>query len=529
LPMMFTLTILLAMIAHRLTRSRPATLLAITGTVFMTAPNLYLGVNLGMFTWRGFQSWTGPTQTFGALLFAPVVLLLVDLLEGRRRDVGRWLLLGVFMVAVMGAKATHLPPLAAGLAAVVGVEVIRRRRVPWPALVTLGMTAACSLFAQVVLFGGASQGTMVDPLSLLRRAWGELTGHVGAAEPPPLSVLGVTGLYALCLAVAWCGILGLLCRPKLLLRPAVVLLLGMGAACVAAVLLLGHPHLGQLYFFGACYPYMMIVAAYGLSVIVRRARMPLRTIAYAVGAGVMTAYLIRMLCDVRTPLPPGRPDTVLYLPYAALLAVVVLVAVALMATGRGGLRAWAFMLVAFAAVGPPAAWFTRVLPGAESVPVARTFGEVPPVAVQAVPEGALEAGRWLRDHSDPDDLVATNAHCRWGYENPCDSRQFWVAALSERRVLVEGWTYTAANMSRWRPGSLPEYLPFWDGERLALNDAAFRTPSAATIGRLRERYGVRWLFVDERRTGPASGIEDFAELRFRSGDCAVYRIPDGSA
>ncbi|MFF5245216.1 hypothetical protein ACFY3V_13145, partial [Streptosporangium sp. NPDC000095] len=529
LPMMFTLTILLAMITHRLTRSHPATLLAITGTVFMTAPNLYLGVNLGMFTWRGFQSWTGPTQTFGALLFAPVVLLLVDLLEGRRRDVGRWLLLGVFMVAVMGAKATHLPPLAAGLAAVVGVEVIRRRRIPRSALVALGMTVACSLFAQVVLFGGARQGTMVDPLSLLRRAWGELTGHVGAAEPPPLSVLGVTVLYALCLAVAWCGILGLLCRPRLLLRPAVVLLLGMGAACVAAVLLLGHPHLGQLYFFGACYPYMMIVAAYGLSVIVRRARMPLGTIAYAVGAGVMTAYLIRMLCDVRTPLPPGRPDTVLYLPYAALLAVVVLVAVALMATGRGGLRAWAFMLVAFAAVGPPAAWFTRVLPGAESVPVARTFGEVPPVPVQAVPQGALEAGRWLRAHSDPDDLVATNAHCRWGYENPCDSRQFWVAALSERRVLVEGWTYTAANMSHWRPGSPPEYLPFWDEERIRLNDAAFQAPSAATIGRLRERYGVRWLFADEHRTGRTSRIGDFAELRFRSGDCAVYRIPDGSA
>ncbi|MFB9682499.1 hypothetical protein, partial [Streptosporangium vulgare] len=414
LPMMFALIVLLAMIARRLTGSRPAALLAITGTLFMTAPNLYLGVNIGTFTWRGFQSWTGPTQTFGALLFAPVVLLLVDLLERRRRDVGGWLLLGVFMVAVMGAKATHLPPLAAGLAAVVVVEVIRRRRIPRPALAALGMTVACSLFAQVILFGGARQGMTVDPLSLLRRAWGELTGHAGAVEPPPPSVLGVTALYVLCLAVAWCGILGLLCRPRLLLRPAVVLLLGMGAACVAAVLLLGHPHLGQLYFFGAGYPYLMIVTAYGLSVIVRRARMPLRTIAYAAGAGVTTAYLIRLLCDVRTPLRPGQPDTVLYLPYAVLLSVAVLVAVALVTTGRGGLRAWAFTLVAFAAVGPPAAWFTRVLPGAESVPVARTFGEVPPVAVQAVPLGALEAGRWLRAHSDPDDLVATDTHCRWG-------------------------------------------------------------------------------------------------------------------
>ncbi|MET8051016.1 hypothetical protein ABZU75_25780, partial [Streptosporangium sp. NPDC005286] len=526
LPMMFALIVLLSMIARRLTGSRPAALLAIAGTLFMTAPNLYLGVNIGMFTWRGFQSWTGPTQTFGALLFAPVVLLLVDLLERRRRDLGRWLLLGVFVMAVMGAKATHLPPLAAGLAAVAGVEVIRWRRAPWPALTALGMTVACFLFAQVTLFGGARQGMMVDPLSLLRRTWGELSGHVGAVEPPTLSVLGVTVLYVLCLVVTWCGILGLLCRPRLLLRPAVILLLGMGAACVAAVLLLGHPHLGQLYFFGAGYPYLMIVTAYGLSVIVRLARVRFTTVGCAVGAGVMTACLIRVLCDVRTPLRPGQPDTVLYLPYAVLLALAVLVAVVLVVTGRGGLRAWAFALVMLAAVGPPAAWFARVLPVGEGPPGTRTFAEVPPVAVQAVPLGALEAGRWLRAHSDPDDLVATDAHCRWGYEDPCDTRQFWVAALSERRVLAEGWTYTAANMSHWRPGFPPEYLPFWDGERLALNDAAFRAPSATAIRRLRERYGVRWLFVDERHTGQTSRIGDFAELRFRSGDCAVYRIAD---
>ncbi|MFD1503129.1 hypothetical protein, partial [Streptosporangium lutulentum] len=529
LPMLAALLILLAMIARRVTGSRAAALLAITGTVFMTAPNLYLGVNIGTFTWRGFQSWTGPTQTFGALLFAPIVLLLVDLLEGRRRGAGRWLLLGIFLVAVMGAKATHLPPLAVGLIAVAGAGLIRRRRPPWQVLAALGMTAGCFLYAQFVLFGGARQGMMVDPLSMLRRAWGELTGDAGAVEPHPASVLGVTVLYVLCLAVTWCGILGLLVRPRLLLRPAVILLLGMGAACVAAVLLLGHPHLGQLYFFGASYPYLMIVAAYGLVVAVRRARMSLRTVACAVGAGVVIACLIRMICDVRAPLSPGEPDIALYLPYAALLGVAVLAAVALIATGHGSLRAWVFLLVAFAAVGAPAAWCARVLSVTDNVPAARAFGEVDSVAPQDIPEGALEAGRWLRAHSDPDDLVATNTHCRWGYENPCDSRQFWVAALSERRVLAEGWTYTSTNMGRWRPGQLPERLPFWDGERLRSNDLAFQAPSADVMRHLRERYGVRWLFADERHVGPGSEIGDFAELRFRSGDYALYRLQDGPA
>lgn len=527
LPMTAVLLILLAMVARRVTGSRAATLLAVVGTVFMTAPNLYLGVNIGNFTWRGFQSWTGLTQTFGAMLFAPVVLLLADLLDGRGRRAGRWLLLGVFLAAVMGAKATHLPLLAAGLAAVAGVEMVRRRRPPWRALAALAMTAVCFGYAQAVLFGGARQAMTVDPLSMLRRAWGELTGGAGAAEPTPASLLGLTALYLVCLAVTWCGVLGLLCRPKLLLRPMVVLLLGMGAASTAAVLLLGHPHLGQLYFFGATYPYLMIVAAYGLVVAVRRARMPSRRVACAVGAGVVAACLIRALCDVRAPLSAGRSEFALYLPYAVLLGVVALAAAVLVATGRRALRNWVFLLVAFAAVGAPAAWCARVLPVAGDVPVARPFGEVLPVAPQDVPEGAVTVARWLRAHSGTDDLVATNVYCRWGYEDPCDSRQFWAAALSERRVLVEGWTYTSANMGRWRPGLLPEYLPFSDGERLRANDEAFRAPSASAMRRLREEYGVRWLLVDERRLDPGSKIGDFAEPRFRSGDYALYRLADG--
>ena len=76
LPMLAALVVLLAMTARRITGSPAGALLAVAGTFLMTAPNLYLGVNIGMFTWRSVQSWTSPSQTFGALLFAPVVLLL---------------------------------------------------------------------------------------------------------------------------------------------------------------------------------------------------------------------------------------------------------------------------------------------------------------------------------------------------------------------------------------------------------------------------------------------------------------------
>ncbi|MEU0516476.1 hypothetical protein [Streptosporangium sp. NPDC006007] len=525
LPMLAALVVLLGMIGRRITGSWAGALTAIAGTVFMTAPNLYLGVNIGMFTWRGFQSWTGPSLTFGAMLFAPAVLLFVDLLE-RRRDAGRWLLLGVFLVAVMGAKATCLLLFGGGLVAVVTVEAVTRRRPPWPALVALGMTTACFFYAQLVLFGSARQAMVIDPLSLMRRTWEGLTGSAVTVEPPLASLLGITVLYVICLAVTWGGGLGLLCKPRLLIRPPVVLLLGMGAACFAAVLLLDHPHLAQLYFFAVAYPYLMIVAAYGIVVIVRRAQISPRAMAGAVGAGMTAAYLIRMFCGVRAPLSPGQQDSILYCPYAVLVVAVLVVTVTLLVTRRGSLRAWAFVIVMFTAAGPPAAWCTRILSATDDAPKIAVGREDQPVAAQAIPRGIVEAARWLRAHSNPKDLVATNGHCRWGYESPCDSRQFWVAALSERRVLVEGWTYTSTNMSHWRPGQLPERLPFWDEERIRLNDAAFHAPLSSVIRALRERYGVRWLFADESRATFDSKIGDYAELQFRSGDYAIYRVPD---
>ncbi len=520
-PMMAAITVLFGMVGRRVTGSYAGSLVALAGTVLMTAPNLYHGVNVGTLTWRGFQSWTGPSQTFGALLFAPVVLLAIDLSAARRRDPLRMLVFCVFVLAVMGAKATYLPPFAFGLALVAGVRLVTRRP-RGPVLAMLGVTAICWAYAQFVLFGGARQAMIVAPLSLLERAWGELTGRPGAAVPVG-SLLGITVVYLLCLAVTWCGALGLLARPRLLLRPAVMLLLGMGVACVGAALVFGHPHLGQLYFFGAGYPYLMMVAAYGLVTVVRRAAVTPRTVGYAVVAGVGGACLVWALCGVRTPLPPGGPEGLLYLPYAVLAAAAGAAAVVVVLTRRG-VRAWAVVLVAFAAAGWPAAWSARVLSTLDRTPPGATSAEVAPVEPGAVPDGFMTAARWLRAHSSPGDLVATNVHCRWGHGHPCDSRQFWVSALAERRVLVEGWTYTGTNMSRWRPGELPELLPFWDGERLRANDAAFTAPSRTTTGLLRDRYGVRWLLADERYASRRPGLGAVAELRFRSGDCAVYHL-----
>lgn len=538
LPVIAGLVVLVAMTGRRVTGSAAAGLAAALGVVFAGTPNLYEGDTFLALTWKGFLAWTSPTQTFGAFLFAPVVVLLLDLLArpraGRdgREGRGRWVLLGLLLIAVMGGKAPYLPLLAGALAALAVVQTVRHRRPPGVALTALAMTAACLGYAQLVLFGQARQGMAPVPLSLAQRTWAALTSQDLDARPPTGTLLAVTLLLVLSWGVVWCGALGLLVRPgtaggvRPLTRPPVLLMLGLGAVAFPAVLLIGHPHLSQLYFLQESVPYLTIAAVYGLLVLIRRSGPSWRAVAGAAAAGVAAAYLVRRLCAVVVPLPQGRPEGLLYLPYAVLAAAVGLAAVAAVPLGRPRrLRAWTLLLVAVTAAGAPAAWATRFLSFADGTGRGAAAAPAAPTNLPG-PRGLFEAGRWLRDHSAPGDLVATNAHCLWVAENPCDSRHFWVSALSERRVLVEGWVYTARIMSQWHPGVRVETLPFWDRARLRLNDAAFAAPTADVIRRLRDRYGVRWLFADERLTGSRPRLGDYAELRFRSGDYAVYHVPD---
>jgi hypothetical protein len=145
-----------------------------------------------------------------------------------------------------------------------------------------------------------------------------------------------------------------------------------------------------------------------------------------------------------------------------------------------------------------------------------------------IPAGTKDAGRWLRDHSEPGDLVATNAHCVIATGAPpdaCDNRHFAFAAYTERRFLIEGWGFTnRTHEVAAATGINAVWAPYWDQRLLADNDAAFSAPSADTIGKLRDQYRVRWLFVDQAHNAPASTLGDFAQLRHRAGDIAVYEI-----
>jgi hypothetical protein len=550
LPMVVTFAVLVAVAARRLTGRWWTGPAALVVTFLVLAPNPYGWPLNGTSFANGFSVvedgsllrpaiFSSPTQTYAQMLFVPVVLLLFDLLRGRERAGGRWVLLAVLLVAVMGAKATFLPVLLAGLLLVVAVDLAVRRRLRYPALAAAAMTGGALAFAQLVLFGSGS-GSGAGGLSLSPLAIAKVTGInatarlVDGADPSRSRLVLLLLVFLLCWAFIWAGVAALVARRRLF-DPEIVLLLGMGAAGMGLVLLLGHPGSSEGFFFMSARPYLALAAVGGLAAVVPE-RWPARrtgtVLAGAAVAGAALIWLVRALGE-RTP-PNAHSDGAraalvsVAMPYLALVAVV---ALAVLVVGRAtsrlrGVRA-AVLIVIVTGLGLPSG-ADRIVP---SVRYAATHGWRQQYAGNpTITPGTLEAGRWLREHSRPDDVVATNAHCRPAPPRvrACDNRHFWVSGFTERRVLVEGWGYTSAAHTRAAStGRHVVYVDFWDPDLLAANDAAFAAPSAATVGRLRDRYGVRWLFVDQAHNPPDDWLGRFATLRFRAGDCAVYELaPD---
>ncbi|MEV0380171.1 hypothetical protein [Nonomuraea sp. NPDC050643] len=474
LPMTAALVVLVAVLGRRLGGRWGAGVAAVGVTYFLFGPVLVEGV---VFTTRSmFTAWASPTQTFGALLFAPVVLLLAG---GRGR-----VAMVVLLLTLTGAKATYLPLLLCGLLL---VAVLRRGRYLWAAAITLG----CLLFAQFVVFGKGAQGTAVSPFATMRALWGVMA----RVEPPELAFVPMTPLVVLtavhlfCLACVWGGIAGLGARA---LEPPVLLLLGIGAAGVGAAVLLGHPSDSQLYFLEAVRPYLSIAAVCG---VLAAPRPPWPLAAGMAGLGAGAALLTAGLEF------PGGALVRVATPY------LMLGVAALLVWRRGLVAAVAALLAGYAVP-------TSVRDVAGHVTPERDERE------RLIPDGALEAGRWLREHSAPGDVVATDLHCRNTWRVHCDSRHYWVSGFTERRVLVEGWAYAESTLSRAELFRTP-YLtvPFADPARLTENDAVFWAPSAENVRLLAQKYGVKWLF-----TGINPELGKFARLRFRNATSSVYQV-----
>ena len=300
--------------------------------------------------------------------------------------------------------------------------------------------------------------------------------------------------------------------------------------------LFGQPGGSQLYFARSMAPFLAILSAWGAAALVPPDRANRRVAAALLGSALLGGAIMTALVVAGPERPPSvirmsRRDVALALvqPYLAAVLVIVGLGLALVLLRRryAALRGISAALVVALVLG---LGLTRLIPLVRGpLDHVRTTGGLAYVVGNGsqgrpIAPGGVEAARWLRDHSDPDDVVATNTHCRDVVDGRCGNLHFWVAAYTERRILVEGWGYTPS-ANRVRGDEPPSQRPFWRPDVLAENDRAFTEPTRANLDRLRDRYGVRWLFVDDRYDRPAPELDDVARLRFRAGNAAVYQVP----
>jgi len=548
LPMTAAYTVLLGLVARRLIGRWWPGAVAVAITWFAASPTLVGwpapsapdGIGAGL-------PWLSPTQAFGMLLFAPLVLVLIDMFRRRRPGVGRWVLVSVLLATLMGAKATFLPLLLAGLVLVVLVHGVAHRAVHRTGLVMAAMTACFLVCAQVFLYRGEDQGLRVAPFHVMKwldpKKSGAATLLKMADATPWLPAAVMTVVFVAGWTVTCVGMAGFCRRPAWLADPAVVLLTGITAAGFGAVLVFGHPGLSETYFLRSSAPYCGILAACGFAVavpawVLRRRALPAALIGLGAGAAVASWVGGPLGAWARRAVPGdtlGARIVLHLMPFAVLGLVVAMVAGLLLALRRVRGVAGLAPLITLALVsgfGLTALKPTSVEPFERAAKAGRWVDRPEPTARVDIPRGGIRAARWLRAHSSPDDLLATNVHCRWSVAKRCDNRHFWISAYAERRVLVEGWGYANGVNTRAKLYGSPgmSSVPFDDPERLTDNDMAFETPSDATIGTLRDRYGVRWLFVDDRPADISPELGLHAALRFRSGHCAVYEIgPRGAS
>ena len=131
--------------------------------------------------------------------------------------------------------------------------------------------------------------------------------------------------------------------------------------------------------------------------------------------------------------------------------------------------------------------------------------------------GTASVAQYLRNNSDPNDLIATNRHCAGIAENQtCTARQFALSALSERRVFLEGWSYTTCPLAE------PIINQYWKEDNWKLNQDFFTNPTVENWSTF-SKSGIDWLVVDSTRPSAPSYTE-FAELVKTDGKVTLWKI-----
>jgi hypothetical protein len=453
-----------------------------------------------------FVIWHGMSMIYSWVLVIALIAPLTDIIRGTDRRA--FAVAGLLLLASSGAKASSLPVVAIALAVTAVAMLIINRRIPWGVVIAGLMTGAAQLFATAVLYRFNTYGLDVGPLQGLKPFWAGESG---------LIVAGVWVAFVLNMLLRYAGIVPLVWLRRGRLEPVQWFLLAGGLAGPALYLTLEQTSGGNQYFTRTGFAFGVMLSAWGYVIVYDRARLTRRQrVLLAAGTGMFALLLVGVQLAYAGPAEytSSYSSLVPILVWALILTVIGLAAWVgwVLASLRWrGLRRKGLLvaLTAILVAGAPG----LIMDEYKSIqaPNGGAYTNV------LMPQSRVDAARWVRDHSGPDDVLATNDHCIGYWGTLCDSRSFWLSAYAERSVLVEGWGFAPRQ-------AVAGLAPFWNADLLALNDRAFTKPTADGLRTLHDRYGVRFLIADRRSGRESSGLVALAPKVYDNGRVAVYAL-----
>jgi hypothetical protein len=394
--------------------------------------------------------------------------------------------------------------------------------------VVAGVLLVATGVVTMLTVAGSTSGSGLQFLAVLKSS-GDYPAATGDTTPagegglilPALAqgaVVGTLVLLALLLINQATAVAGFAALGKLRREPIAWFLIGGLIAGWAGYLLIDHPSVSESYFIHTAIPFSL--AATGWLAAVLAASIPARARRRALLLSAAGAVVLAGMYAAVLLVADAKPDGRLWLvarPLVAVLALTVVLVVLLVRRPAAGL---AVVLAALALV--PIKSFAQSAVHGDSER-AQTFT----AARWWVYPDEEAAAMWLAKHSAPTDVVAANTWCRpAGKQTPgCDARGYIVSGIAGRRTLIEGWAYTNQAMAKQGVGGrrYTEQPSPWP-ERVALTNQALAAPTPELLKRLREEYGVRWLYADARDGAVSPELGRLAVMRHSAGKVRIYDL-----
>ena len=515
LPIYAALTATTYLLAAHLTRRAWAGLLA---AVMILVPPGFLLVQWVQGVAQDPYIPLSPSQMFALPIIALTVWLLIDVCRARATT-GTWILFVLMTIGLSGAKSSALPTVLGGAGLALLLALVRRTGRATAACATLLVGVVVAISSRFVAGGSSGSTFQIDATARSLKVSASFVAHSHLQHRAWVVLLLVLVLLQL-----GYGLVGLfLLRAPHVVDPAVWILLGIEVAAQIALFVIDHPSGSQLYFVRGADPLWTIFGVWGFAALAARAR-PLarwRIIVVVVVLGVLGTVLVEA-CRVLGG--HSQPTTSIARTLAVVLLVlsaIAAIAVSLRVTRR---RPSVHRLLAVGVAG--GVLLASVLPTILTMDhyAQSTLARTSPTVGQ-LGAAQVAGARWLAAHSPQDDLIATNVYCVGTRTVPnCDSRAYWVQALTERNSYLGGWAYEDQDQDNVLHDPHGAYRrSFWDPARMRLNAAAFDAPTPTVLAALYAK-GVRYLYADTAASPVSTQLRTVADLVWSSGEVQVYRL-----